>query len=285
MNKQKVSQWLWWIFILSLLLVSCQLSPPGHVEDIRARDLAWQALVEEYQPDEIADGTTLGPCRRGQVLRLDAVNVPELEGLFPGIRLFLGGLTFSCLPGPMPGEASELDLIPGTYKFMAVYQGQVYFLVPSMRRTQGHENYVDFNRLLRRTGQEVTPDNEEKVAKASSAMVMFSHYADFFDPDMWHEGLQPAEYRFGEFQMIDEYEEFVDEHFTRAWATWIAHKGQVTKWQLAFSNGLPSYVAGKCVLSKVSFDDFEKKPFEALEGSADYCEAGGGGAIAQPDLE
>jgi hypothetical protein len=185
------------ICILGPLLASCQLpSPPGPVEAKQARDLAWQALVKEYQPDELADSTTLGPCRQGQVLHLDRVHVPELEELFPGIQLFLGGLDMSCLPGPLPGEESELDLIPGTYKFMAVYQDQMYLLVPSMRRTPGHENYVDFNRLLRRTGRKVTSENEIQVAKAISAMVMFSHYSEFFDLDMWHE------YRPGELSWI-----------------------------------------------------------------------------------
>jgi hypothetical protein len=266
------------IGILGLLLASCQLpSLLGPVEAKHARDLAWQALVEEYQPDEIVGTMTLGPCRQGKVLHLDRVHIPELEELFPGIQLFLGGLDMSCLPGPLPGGETPLDLIGyGTYKFIAVYQGQVYFLVSSMRRTPGHDAYVGFNRLLRQTGQEVTPDNEDRVARAVAAMVMYSYYADFFDADMWHEGLQPAKYCFGPFQPIDEYldDKYQDknEHFTLSWTTWNLPQGRVMKWRLAFFGGVPVLFKGECILSGVSGGNFETKPLDALAGNPDYCE-------------
>lgn len=185
-KQTKAGRWLYWTCVLGLLLAGCQLlSTPEPDEETQAHDLAWQALVAEYQPDEIVGTTTLGPCRRGEVLHLNRVPVPELEQLFPGIRLFLGGLDIGCLPGPLPGSETELDLIrKRTYKLLAVYQGQVYILAWSNRRTPGHDHYVGFNRLLRRTGQEVTPDNQEQVARAVAAMAMYSHYADFFDADM-----------------------------------------------------------------------------------------------------
>ena len=263
------------ICLVSLVSLGCQgqsLFGPS------AEDLAWQALIAEY--DVLAEKGGGIECNLQRRIYVTPIAAPELEAAFPDTAFFRGGARRRCVDKSLFNNLTSHSLV--AVRGDQTYLMHIYADWSSGASAVNDDNFRGFNRLLKDSGQTVTPENEIVIARAAVVMMLFYDYHSSFDSVHFAspEDAAPADYRLGVAEKIDEANKLLGlpiggQQFTVAIPTWTVEDGRVSRRRVAFRDGQLSYLDGQCYFLNVKATDFEAWGLDQPP-STETCEKGPG---------